>query len=85
MTFMPASYTLKVKHLYKDPLGLHSETTRMEKWASGRTIEYCSKQLLEVLVLEGKAVVDGEKLGKCHPLLKVLILKICHNQQQLLS
>eukprot|EP01084_Bolivina_argentea_P295635 509025_1 len=67
---------IQVKHLYKDPLGLHIETTRIEKWASGRTIEYCSKHLLEVLVLEGKAVVDGEKLEKyswiCIPVCNVV-------------
>ncbi len=56
----------KEKHLYKDPLGLHTETMRIEHWAASTLIEYCSKKLLEILVLEGRATVDGETLGKCH-------------------
>ncbi len=39
---------------------------RIEKWDAGALIQHCSKQLLEVLVLEGKVAVDGEKLGKCY-------------------
>ncbi len=55
-----------MKHLYKDTRGWHAEIMRIEKWAAGALIQHCSKQILEVLVLEGKVAVDGEKLGKCY-------------------